>query len=202
MIIIALTGPKEVGKSTFARTICRVSDVPTAVVSFAGPIKEIAHKLGFVHSPDVQKGTPIKRGLSCRDAWTGIGEGLRERLYPEIWIDQMATEIEAHKTMGGNWKILIVDDLRKPNEAEWLRKEHNGFIVELSRDGVDYRGGDTETRLPGDLVGGYLKLYDLEKALNINELSAMWVLRRAKEHYNFLELKHTIPIKNLKPHGY
>lgn len=183
MIIIALTGPKTVGKTTFAKLLCRNSNVPTVVVSFADPIKGIARKLGFVLPEGGNKEAPVKRGFSCRDAWIAIGEGLREKFYPEVWIDQMGAAIEAHDKIGG-WAVLIIDDLRQPDEAQWLKKEHNAFIVELDRGGVDYTGGVLERPLPAYLVDTWIRLYNIDEADSSKWHTALadQVLRHAKTH--------------------
>ena len=46
MKIIALTGPKMVGKSTVANAIADAADVPTHIMSFADPMRSMLQALG------------------------------------------------------------------------------------------------------------------------------------------------------------
>ena len=46
MKILALTGPKMVGKSTVANAIADAADVPTHIMSFADPMRSMLLALG------------------------------------------------------------------------------------------------------------------------------------------------------------
>jgi len=104
---IAFVGKAGSGKSTLARYL--KVQYSFEIFSFASPVKEIAYKFFGMTTKD-------------RTLLQGIGDGLREKANPLVWVNFMKKKIESTQFFR-----LIVDDCRYVNEAEMLRKE--GFII-------------------------------------------------------------------------
>ena len=152
MILVAFSGRAASGKSTLARAVSArlsASGRPALVVSFAEPIKkEVWEKYGLT-----------KEDLGGREAI--IRQGDQRRLdQPLYWCRKLLPIIESAQAEGIS---VIVDDLRFPAEASFLRAR--GFYLvrvvapaalrefRLEADGQDpafaYSKHPTETALAG-----------------------------------------------------
>ena len=140
--IIALCGPKTVGKTTIAKAIQErvriTTDDFSQIESFANPIRKIARAAGFeeewLTNQDLKEKEHPSLGISPRDFMQSLSS-VREKC-PNFYVNIMKHEIE-------NWPPLardlwiIIDDCRFDNEAMWVNST-GGICVELFRDGVDY----------------------------------------------------------------
>lgn len=140
MKIIAFGHQKGVGKDTsagFLNTILRIAAPQLIIkhVSFASKLKDVCYQLygwaglkpGIYYETHYrEKNSPLSllNGLSPRDLWIGVGNGLRE-VWESTWIDYALKGVKAD--------IIIVSDLRFENEAIAVR-EANGTLIKLLRD--------------------------------------------------------------------
>lgn len=147
-IIVGLTGPKGVGKSTVARAIDQQLGSDCKVISFAEGVYCIAAELSGLplgrlrqkDEPfDERETIPSLVGKTPRWLLQTIGtEMVRDNIGPNVWV-----ELALQKARDSMAPIIVVDDCRFPNEAKAL-----GLVVKLRREGVSYTNEHvTETEL-------------------------------------------------------
>ena len=104
---IGLAGGICAGKSTTAHTYKQFHAPGTQILSFAAPVKEIAHDLFDASTKD-------------RDLLQRIGTSMRE-IDKDVWAKFLIRSID------DSAEAVIVDDVRYPNEVETLKR--NGFTI-------------------------------------------------------------------------
>jgi hypothetical protein len=77
-------------------------------------------------------------GKSPRDIWIEVGNHLRE-VYAYTWIDLV---LNTNKQCD----VLLISDLRYPNEAERI-KASGGTLIKINRPGVEYHNDVADTAL-------------------------------------------------------
>ena len=144
MKLIALTGPKQVGKSTVARAIqdsLAVQDfVDTDILSFADPMRAMLKAIGVDNSSLVdqtKKESPIEGiGKSARYLMQTLGTDWGRNIIDEnIWLWALQNRIELVRKNGA--EVVVIDDCRFDNEAKWV-KDNGGLVVRLTRSGIEY----------------------------------------------------------------
>ena len=161
--IIGLTGPKGVGKSTYAKSI-----EGAVILSFATPIKEMLkvilpsdRYLNFKEEPI--PGFPD--GINARQMLQELGttwgrEGPAG--YANIWVDQAYRAAEQY--IGK--RTIVFDDIRFPNEAWAIRRwghthEILTEIVHISRKGYEPDENDhhvSEAGLPRGMIDQWVSV--------------------------------------------
>lgn len=134
------------GKTTAQKCILFLNGVRRC--SFAAPIREIVAPLFFQlnisYSRDF-KDTPftdIPGRRPIRDFLIAFGQAGRS-VWPDIWVELLRQEIrEASEA------LVVVDDLRMPNEYAMLREE-GAKIVRITVPGRTIVPSETEGRLEG-----------------------------------------------------
>lgn len=154
--LIALNGAKTVGKSTVAKALAALSD-DIKILSFATPLRSMLSAMGIDdHHLNVAKEEPID-GLnkSARQLLCSLGtEWGREMIDEKIWLWAMERQIInlVDKHPKKKDLIIVIDDCRFKNEAEWVYKQ-GGHLVHLIRDGITYKNDhSSEQSLPDDLI--------------------------------------------------
>lgn len=112
---IAFVGKSRAGKDTLARELSksyREEGKGVVTYAFADGIKEIFVKY-FGH---------LKLSEKPRNAYITIGESFR-RIDPRVWVLHLKEKLEKSY----QWDVVMVTDLRREVELEYLRKE--GFII-------------------------------------------------------------------------
>ena len=161
--IIGLTGPKGVGKSTYAKSI-----EGAVILSFATPIKEMLkiilpgqRYLNFKEEP-IPK---FPEDINARKLLQSLGtEWGRESVYPNIWVDQA---YKAAEPFIGK-KTIVFDDIRFPNEGWAIRRwghahEVLSEIVHISRKGHEPDLNEThvsEAGLPKGMIDKWVTVED------------------------------------------
>jgi GTPase SAR1 family protein len=136
--IIALTGPKGVGKTTVARALISNPnlDRPVDILSFAGPLKAMAGVLlpPAAFTPEGKEDAALGLcGVSPRIILQTLGTDWgRTLIHKDVWVEAMRRRISASSA-----RTIIIDDLRFDNEARMV-VELGGRIIALERDGVAY----------------------------------------------------------------
>ena len=133
-IKIALTGKMRSGKSTVAEILWLDYDLTRR--SFGGALKYYADKMfeGSEAYPieveeygepcpfDGKRDTRIKKP---RKLYQDFGQTMRQ-LDEDIWIRHVEQAIEVDKLFP-DYKGVVIDDLRQPNEYKWAKA--NGFTI-------------------------------------------------------------------------
>jgi len=129
--IFAMTGELTAGKSTLARTM-QLLLTPfwnVQILSFARDVKRIAHSFGW----DGQKDDKGRKLLQL------IGTEVGRAYMPDLWIRYLLLEGSVSLNKDDKYKnIIIIDDLRFDNEAQWLKEYHAGTIIKVT-DGITNR---------------------------------------------------------------
>jgi hypothetical protein len=140
MRIIALTGPKTVGKTTVANAIADNVDKVVYIMSFAEPMRAMLQAIGvdslyLLHQSFKEK--PIEGlGKSARELLQTLGtEWGRGMVSENIWLWAMSKKIDEAKSDGVD--IVVIDDCRFNNEADWV-SNLGGSVIRLERDGHAY----------------------------------------------------------------
>ena len=172
--IIALTGTKTVGKTTRAKA-AQAWAINSKIVSFATPIKDMLWQMGVPYESLNGKDKesiiePI--GKSGRELMQSLGtEWGRQLINENIWVFAMQKQIERLDE-----DIIIIDDLRFPNEANWVLV-NNGIIIELKRDGIECNDNhSSEQPLPKQFIAQSIDTTNLEDGINkvIDEIEQMF----------------------------
>lgn len=127
--LIALTGAKGVGKSTYAEFLAGENGT---VLSFATPIKRMLQALvGKEYVFGSKKNEETHLGVTGRVLLQTLGtEWGREMIDQDIWVKAMRHILT--DAMFEEYRPIVIDDLRFENEAKMIR-ELNGEIWHVER---------------------------------------------------------------------
>ena len=152
MKVIALGHRRFVGKDTLARFIInhlRINhaDLSIQKIAFADELKRIAHevfRLQGLQAKSYYDDDPNKKeeiipqlGISARDLWIKYGNQMRE-YHNDIWVELALDNIYA--------KVVIITDLRYPNEAKAL-KELGAVLIRIDRPSIPKSDDVADTAL-------------------------------------------------------
>lgn len=133
--VIGLTGPKGIGKSTFANR------VGGQILSLSTPIKEMLSVIvdeKYLYEDKEGQIPGFPDGLNGRKLLQTLGTEWGRNLYPSIWLDtthdKIATLIAQASAMQLQTFRVIVDDIRFKNEALMI-KELKGEVWRIKRTG-------------------------------------------------------------------
>jgi len=144
--LIGLCGPKGVGKTTFATSLINEGGT---IFSLADPLKQMLGTLISKRYLYEDKEIPIPgypEHITGRYLLQRVGTECFRKMWPDIWVNYLMVRVER---AGG---LCIVDDVRFPNEAEYIRSR-GGQIWRLSRSGVVADDNHiSEAGLPDHLV--------------------------------------------------
>lgn len=163
-MIIGLTGGKGSGKSTVAR--CIRHKYGYKIKSFATPIKEMLMAMGLseqeLSDPDLKEKELEGYGKSPRWCMQSLGsEWGRALISDSIWITCLEKQMLP-------WEHYVIDDVRFPNEAEFIKSQH-GKILHVER--TNMLGEDvhvSEAGLSEDFIDGTIQ----NMSPNLNDLEA------------------------------
>lgn len=135
-IIIGLMGKKDTGKSEVANYLMEKHDFGCA--AYADNLKYKLADLLNIPIDDFYPQTEEDRkrrenevlpkiGRTIRQLMQIYGDGCREMLYKEIWIDLMDRLLK-ERFYGS---LLVISDVRYVNEADYIRN-NGGFIIKIT----------------------------------------------------------------------
>lgn len=155
MQILGLGHYSRTGKDTFAKYLKAIgaeSGLRVELRAFAQKLKQICHDLygwaglreaAFYETPE---GAPYRDqvlpslGMTPVDIWVKAGMAMRE-VYPDTWIDCVLRAPP-------ECDLLVITDVRFPNEAEAIRRA-GGHLIKIERPGVVPRDTPADTALLG-----------------------------------------------------
>ena len=145
-MVIGIAGHRGSGKSAAAAVLVEHGFVRQR---FAQPLKDMLKAVGLTdeHVDGSLKETPCELlgGATPRHAMQTLGtEWGRELLHPDLWI--ILWRSRARST-----PLVVVDDVRFPNEVEAVRAE-GGTIWRVNRPGCDGDGHISESYISGFVV--------------------------------------------------
>lgn len=125
MELIALVGKKRSGKTTAATFIRNNHPGLAYRDSFARPIKEHVERIfGPLDETPKEVLRPVMQAL---------GESLKAKFGRTVFIDQLKDRV---KNMEHAADLVIIDDLRFPFEADWVRSQ-GGKVIRIIRPELD-----------------------------------------------------------------
>lgn len=145
MIIIGLGHYSRTGKDTFANALVDIlhemnPKLQVGKRSFASKLKEITHELyswaglgneDYYNDPAHEQEREVvlpAMGMTPVEVWVKFGTpAVREQVYAQTWVDYLL------KSNHG-LDVLIIPDVRFPNEVEAIHKE-GGHLIKIIRDG-------------------------------------------------------------------
>ena len=130
--VIAFLGRAGSGKSTAAKYV--IENMGAQRVSFAGPLKELARHLLELSEDQVYGSQEVKETVDPRYGFTPrqflqrLGNGAREIISKDVWINAMLTTIQKSDS-----QLFVIDDCRYVNEAKLISEspEIRGFVIKL-----------------------------------------------------------------------
>lgn len=134
--IIGICGNARSGKDTFckyAKTFLSKKKVAAARAAFADEIKKdldqlCKHKIGINAFTEKTEEKEIIRPLLV-----AYGTDVIRKMDEDWWVNKLDKSLETHRNM----QILpIITDVRYPNELEWIKKQHNGVVIHVTRKGI------------------------------------------------------------------
>jgi len=154
MRLIALTGPKQVGKSTVATAIADTLDEQTHILSFADPMRAMLQAMGVSLSNLVDQRHKEQEieglGKSARYLMQTLGTDWgRDMIDESVWLWAMKRRIELAREQGA--EAIVIDDCRFDNEADWILNA-GGIVVSLTRDGISYGSDSHASEQPIDFL--------------------------------------------------
>lgn len=136
--ILALAGPKGVGKTTTARILKHSSPIfsAAAIKSFAGPLKDMLQTILPPEAFTAEGKEDAVYGLCGRTPrylMQTLGtEWGRKIVGEQVWLETMRRQIASSPA-----KVIIIDDLRFDNEAAFVQ-DLGGVVMEVTRPGFNY----------------------------------------------------------------
>ena len=149
--LIGLTGPKGVGKSTYA---CSLTGFWGEVMSFAEPLRQMAEQIVPRDYLTENKEEVIPwLGVTGRQILQTLGTEWGRALDSQIWV-----KIAEDHLAKNDSSPIIFDDVRFPNEAEMIRKR-GGQVWRLARAGVENTDThSSEDGIPDNLIDRHIEL--------------------------------------------
>lgn len=160
MKLIAFTGPKGCGKSTFAKMVVNHSKVlpgPREILSFAGPLKAMLRAILPPEAYTPEGKEDVRYGMCGRTPrylMQTLGTEWGRRMVGEdVWVEAVR-----HQILGSGAQTILIDDLRFNNEAEMVM-DLGGEVWSIHRDGISWGGGhESESGIDPCLLSGTLPI--------------------------------------------
>ncbi len=149
--LVGLTGPKGVGKSTYANSL---TGYWGEVMSFAEPLRQMAEQIVPRDYLTENKEEVIPwLGVTGRQILQTLGTEWGRALDSQIWV-----KIAEDHLAKNDSSPIIFDDVRFPNEAEMIRKR-GGQVWRLARAGVkNIDTHSSEDGIPDELIDRHIDL--------------------------------------------
>jgi len=144
-MIIAFGHKKRTGKDSAGQYLERKYGFVR--LAFADALKEGAMAIfGLSHvqcygPTEIKEAVDPRWDMSPRGILQAMGEGMRQAIYPDVWVRIVQERMLADRT-----KNYVITDLRYPNEAQMVRKL-GGMLVRIDRPGIPQDNHISETAM-------------------------------------------------------
>lgn len=214
MKILGLGHYSRTGKDTLARLVCEQNQAlfpdPLVIkqISLAWKLKQICHELygwagvespEFYDDPETEhyRDVPLPKlgGMTVVELWVKFGTpAIRENVYDRTWIDYVL------KT-DHDCDLLIVRDIRFPNEVEAFREE-GAYLVKCVREGYGPRNTKADQALitytGWDYVAGESSIETLQEDAWI---LAHWAYGHLQMYQPPSQRKHRLGLETVHAHA-
>jgi hypothetical protein len=151
MLIVGITGRAQHGKDTLAQMLQRHLEkqlLDVRIYRFAGALKRLLLVVNPVITPILRYGEIITQlgeeeaklqYPEIRRLLQQLGTGVRDIVGEDAWVRALERELDerwADNPLGPP-DIIIIPDVRFPNEADWVRVARSGILVRVVRPGVE-----------------------------------------------------------------
>jgi len=147
MKLIGISGRKNSGKSTLAEELCKKYN--GVQIAFADPLKWVAVNIMGLPAAQVYGNDEAKKNktqyqwkdmpfehtrsaedyLTVRNMLQVFGTEIFRRIDPDIWVKALIRRIDSCYK---NEELVVVDDVRFPNEVKGLQSK-GGYVIRLTR---------------------------------------------------------------------
>jgi len=148
-MIVGITGKKRAGKDTLAGLIAAELSVPVTTMALADPLKEALEIL----NPTIPlNGMSLRGHTDLQTVISQVGWEQAKDKYPEVrrlmqsygsdvirhlfdqdfWVNELLENVKDYKLIHGDNVVVIVPDVRFPNEAKIT-----DLLIRVVRDGTD-----------------------------------------------------------------
>lgn len=190
--IIGLSGLAGSGKTEAAKALENAGYVR---ISFATPLKQMLQVL-VPEGTDKNERPPLLQGKTYREALQTLGTDWgRQMIGPDIWCNAAMSIADRLVEEGKN---VVFDDVRFDNEAQAI-VDRGGFVIRITRPGVNSMGHASEAGISPKLIGGTLFNDDSIEYLH-NTL--FQIIQRAESDADLtrmLENRHEVYLKWVEP---
>ena len=163
--LLGIHGPDKGGKSSLAQA-ARNLEPSVQILSVASSIKQKAATDAGVDLAEIQRDKEKFRGLLRSTGASG-----RSLHGKRFWLDQL----EARYASVPSDSIVIVDDIRKAIEADWIR-EQGGAVISLYRVGECLTAGEMAEQLLEDIDPDLIIWNDFSKPISQLETAVKSIL--------------------------
>lgn len=140
MFVMALHGPRGAGKDTVAERL--VTHHGFEQLAFADPIRAMVMaafdlpESALLDPREKESPHPALLGLTPRQALQRLGEGACQSFGERVWVERLHRR--AVTLRDGGCQRLVISDLRKPIELDYVRGWPANRVIGLMRPGTHF----------------------------------------------------------------
>ena len=193
-LIVGFGHRRRVGKDTLAgmvRDKLRAAEVSVFRDAFAWNLKQTARQMFryagladdsvYENRPELRETILPAIGMSPRDLWIAIGNGMRE-IVPDVWIRNVLDN-PAYDCSDGADRVVLISDLRYPNELEAIRSR-GGMVVKVTRNDIPESGDVADSALAGMPDESWDRVIRNNLDLGFLEQQAAWLASGIRNRLN------------------
>jgi hypothetical protein len=174
MLILTVSGKARAGKDTTSELLKEI-------------LEKDGKKVLVTHYADILKfmcknyfGWDGNKDEKGRSLLQHVGTDIVRKKDPDFWVKYMKSVLNI---FDGEWDVVIIADVRFPNEIELLKEDYNVFSVNVVRPNFDNGLTDEQKQHPSECsLDGYIFNYDLvnDGSLDVLKCDAAKLVRILK----------------------
>lgn len=154
LLVFGLSGYATCGKDTFAEIMIRLlsyKNIQGARFNLADDLKNWANSITIPAFNIDTKRCSAEIKEKIRPLLVGIGNSFRN-VDPDFWINVVSSKarhlIYTNLHRGNFLTAIIIPDVRNFNEATWIKSHKNGYVISLTREGIEAPNQDEASKIP------------------------------------------------------